>query len=180
MNLSPLGRDGREAPVRVLQLGIDMSKTACIQTATQCPLLSFDSLLRSTPLPSLPRCARASLEARPRSLCELRYGPKGERGGTRIGKHCLQRPAQIVSPRVLLAPICRGRFVRLWIAGRGSFAGCVTVERERDGTPLGVTSMVLTAACVTTDTGRGEDSPARAAHGFDAVGMGGALCCRRR
>ena len=67
MNRSPLGRDGREAPVRVLQLGIDMSKTACIQTATQCPLLSFDSLLRSTPLPSLPRCARASLEARPRS-----------------------------------------------------------------------------------------------------------------
>ena len=79
MNLSPLGRDGREAPVRVLQLGIDMSKTACIQTATQCPLLSFDSLLRSTPLPSLPRCARASLEARPRSLCELRYGRKRER-----------------------------------------------------------------------------------------------------
>ena len=31
------------------------------------------------PLPSLPRCARASLKARPRLLCSLRYGPAGER-----------------------------------------------------------------------------------------------------
>ena len=133
MNLSPLGRDGREAPVRVLQLGIDMSKTACIQTATQCPLLSFDSLLRSTPLPSLPRCARASLEARPRSLCELRYGPKGERGGTRIGQHCLQRPAQIVSPRVFCLP----PFAAVGLCGFGSPAAALlqaalqSKERER-------------------------------------------------
>ena len=180
MNRSPLGRDGREAPVRVLQLGIDMSKTACIQTATQCPLLSFDSLLRSTPLPSLPRCARASLEARPRSAScvTAQREREAERASVSIVCNGLPRLFLLVCfacphlPRSVCAALdrrprlfCRLRYSR---------------KRERDGTPLGVTSMVLTAACVTTDTGRGEDSPARAAHGFDAVGMGGALCCRRR
>ena len=32
-------------------------------------------------LPSLPRYARASLKARPRLLCNLRYGPQGENRG---------------------------------------------------------------------------------------------------
>jgi hypothetical protein len=87
-NLSPSGRDGREAPVRALQYcerGVRKQRAVAQQSNG---LSLAYAAPKPIPLPSLPCRARASLKARPRLSSQPALRPKEERNATSVNKHC--------------------------------------------------------------------------------------------